>query len=176
MQHFQYIKYLCAAFLLCFNAPYLLADDHTSNNIKTLAQGQASPKAQIESIGWIAGSWEGEIWDGRFEEIWSEPSAGSMMASFKYMEGDNVGFYEIITIMEENESLILKLKHFSADLTGWEKEDETVDFKLADIQADAVYFNGYTFKRVSDNEMHVFVFVDNDGKSQEIQFTFNRKR
>lgn len=175
MRRFQYINYLLMTFILCLNSSLLLANDQASSNIKTLAKGQISPKAQIDSVGWIAGYWQGEIWDGRFEEIWSEPSAGSMMASFKYMEGDNIGFYEIITIVEESDSLMIRLKHFSADLTGWEKEDETVDFKLVDVQPDAVYFDGYTFKHISDNEMHVYVIVDSDGKSEEVKFTFKRK-
>lgn len=143
-------------------------------NVKQLAQGQHQPNAQVESVAWIAGHWTGEIWGGKFVEIWSPPSAGSMMASFKYIQDDHVGFYELITIVEEDDSLILRLKHFSPDLTGWEKEDETVDFKLVELQPNVAYFDGYTFKKITDTEMHVFVLIDHDGKQEETQFTFRR--
>ena len=42
---------------------------------------QLEPK--LENIAWIAGTWHGEAFGGQTEEIWSEPSGGSMMASFK---------------------------------------------------------------------------------------------
>jgi hypothetical protein len=173
MQYFENIKHLCAAVIFSLVSATPIAAN-TDSNIITLAQGQNSPKAKIMDVSWIAGYWQGEIWGGQFEEVWSQPSAGSMMASFKYMEDDTVGFYEIITLVEEGDSLMLRLKHFSPDLTGWEKEDETVDFRLAKLTPNAVYFDGYTFKRINENEMHVFVLVDNDGKSQETQFIFKR--
>ncbi|TDF39673.1 hypothetical protein EYS14_09210 [Alteromonadaceae bacterium M269] len=145
------------------------------SNTKVFDEGKGSPKAKVENVGWISGHWEGEIWDGRFEEIWSPPLAGSMMASFKYMEEDQVGFYELITIVEEEESLTLRLKHFSSDLSGWEKEDETIDFRLVELKPDTAYFDGYTFKRISNNEMHVFILLENEGETQETQFVFKRR-
>ena len=53
-----------------------------------------------------------------------------MMGSFRMIENDTVNFYELMTITEQDESLILKLKHFSSDLKGWEEKDTTVDFPL----------------------------------------------
>jgi hypothetical protein len=37
-------------------------------------------------------------------------------------------FYELLTIVEENGSLMLRLKHFN--LTGWEDKLKTIDFPL----------------------------------------------
>jgi len=41
-----------------------------------------------------------------------------------------VDFYEIGPIIEKDNSLLLQLKHFGADLKSWEKKDETQDFEL----------------------------------------------
>jgi hypothetical protein len=175
MHYLKYIKYVYAALILCIS-PISLKAANTDNNILTLAQGQNSPDAKIEDVSWIAGYWQGEIWGGTFEEIWSEPSASSMMASFKYVEDNHVVFFEIMTIVEADKSLLLRLKHFNADLTGWEEKDETVDFELVDLQDDTAYFDGYTFKRVTPNEMYVYVLIDNDGKAEETHLIFKRKQ
>ena len=42
-------------------------------------------------------------------------------------------FYEICTIVEENNSLVLKLKHLNRDLTGSEEKDEVRAFPLAPL-------------------------------------------
>jgi hypothetical protein len=144
-------------------------------NTEYLATGTDSPKASIEDVNWISGSWQGEIWGGQFEENWSEPSAGSMMASFKFTENKQVKFYELMTISEHQGSLILRLKHFGHDLKGWEQKNQSMNFKLVRLANKVAYFEGYTYKMISRDEMHVFVVIDTDGKKQETQFVFTRK-
>ena len=92
---------------------------------------QLEPK--LENIAWISGTWHGEAFGGKTEEIWSEPSGGSMMATFKLINEGKVTFYEIEIIREIENSLILQLKHFGSDLKGWESKDDTVDFPLKEI-------------------------------------------
>ena len=120
-----------------------------SQDIKTL-----EPK--LENIAWISGTWYGEAFGGITEEIWSEPSGGSMMASFKLINDDKVTFYEIEVIREIENTLILQLKHFGPDLKGWETKDETVDFPLKEITETKVVFEGMTFEKISDTEITVF--------------------
>jgi len=79
-------------------------------------QEQLDPK--LENIAWISGTWHGEAFGGEVEEIWSAPSGGSMMATFKLVVDGEVGFYEIEIIREIENSLLLQLKHFRADLKG----------------------------------------------------------
>ena len=84
-------------------------------------ENQLEPK--LEHISWISGTWHGEAFGGQTEEIWSEPSGGSMMASFKLINDEKVTFYEIEVIREIENSLVLQLKHFGPDLKGWETKD-----------------------------------------------------
>lgn len=133
-----------------------------------------SPK--LENIAWISGTWHGEAFGGKVEEIWSEPSGGSMMATFKLLVEGQIGFYEIEVIREINNSLLLQLKHFKANLKGWETKDETVDFPLKYITKDKVVFEGMTFQRISDTQMTVFVDVKNDaGEIEELKFEYTRQ-
>lgn len=138
-----------------------------------LANPTLEPK--LENIKWIAGNWKGEAFGGQTEENWSEPSGGSMMATFKLIDKGQVAFYEIEIIREVENSLILQLKHFDNDLSGWETKDETVDFTLKEITANKVVFEGMTFEKVSDNEMNVYVDIhQNDGTTEIVKFNYKK--
>jgi hypothetical protein len=130
---------------------------------------------KLENIKWISGNWKGEAFGGQTEENWSEPSGGSMMATFKLINDGEVSFYEIEIIREIENSLILHLKHFDTDLKGWETKNETVDFPLLKLTATQVIFKGMSFEKVSDNEMNVYVDIKNDNGDIEL-VKFNYKK
>ena len=130
---------------------------------------------KLENIKWIAGNWKGEAFGGQTEENWSEPSGGSMMATFKLIDNNKVAFYEIEIIREVENSLILQLKHFDNDLKGWETKDETVDFPLKEITANKVVFEGMTFEKINDNEMNVYVDIhQKDGSIETVKFNYKK--
>jgi hypothetical protein len=102
-------------------------------------------------------------------------NGGSMMASFRLIKDGKVLFYEIEIIREVNETLILQLKHFNNDLKGWESKDDTVDFPLKEITATKVVFEGMTFEKIADNEMHVSVDThNNDGSTSTLKFKYKK--
>lgn len=140
---------------------------------ETPIEGKLSPR--LENIAWIAGTWHGEAFGGITEEIWSEPSGGSMMATFKLINDGKVTFYEIEVIREIENTLILQLKHFGPDLKGWETKDETVDFPLKEITKTKVVFEGMTFEKISANEMDIYVDIKNDdGKVEIVKFNYKK--
>ncbi len=144
------------------------------NHTRQLAEGEKSPPASIADVSWIQGHWRGEAFGGITEEIWSPPLGGSMMCAFKLVVEDKVKFYELVTLVEENGSLILRLKHFHANLQGWEMKEETVDFRLVKISENALYFEGFTFERINDNELDIYVLIGSDGKTEEAKFPYER--
>jgi hypothetical protein len=158
---------------LIFSQTLIAANDFP--NTLTYKENVGSPKAKITDISWLQGYWQGEIWDGHAEEIWSNPLAGSMMASFKFATAEAVKFYEIITLFEQDESLVLRLKHFSSALQGWEDKDQYMEFKLVKLTENIAYFDKYTYQLVSPNELHVFVVIEDKGIKQETKFVFRRK-
>lgn len=139
-----------------------------------LEAGQASPAAKIADAAWIQGHWRGEAFGGITEEIWSPPLGGSMMCAFKLVVNEEVKFYELVTLLEENGSLILRLKHFHANLKGWETKEETVDFHLVKISENAIYFEGFTFERISEDQMDIYVMIGSDGKTEETKFAYQK--
>ena len=80
----------------------------------TVSIAQKAPK-----YDWLAGSWEGGgFFGGRLEEVWSQPDEnGVMMGMYRHYNSDgSFNFYEFLILDEEG----LHLKHFNADLEGWE--------------------------------------------------------
>ncbi|WP_243471441.1 DUF6265 family protein [Winogradskyella sp. MH6] len=143
--------------------------------LNTYSQEKKTLEPKLENIAWIAGAWHGEAFGGITEEIWSEPSGGSMMATFKLIVDEKVQFYEIEVIREIEDSLILQLKHFRSDLKGWETKDETVDFPLREITENKVVFEGMTFEKVSSNEMNVYVDIKNEnGTVETVKFNYKK--
>jgi hypothetical protein len=144
-----------------------------SANTKVLGTS-ASPPATLKEVEWMAGHWRGEAFGGITEEIWSPPLGGSMMCSFKLVKDGKVSFYEIVALMEEAGSLIIRLKHFHGDLKGWEERDKTIDFPLVKLEGNRAYFDGMTFERVSGDELNVFVMIGKPGEEKEVLFNYKR--
>lgn len=164
------MRFIIALFILGLSPNIASAQSH----IKSLGEGTSSPAATVEQVAWVAGHWKGEAFGGDTEEIWSKPTAGSMMGSFKLSEEETVVFYELCLFREVEETLLFQLKHFGADLKGWEAQDETVDFPLVEMTKDAAYFDGITFERISKDEMHVYVRIEDEGKVEDVQFVYHR--
>jgi len=140
-----------------------------------IAQEKKTLEPKLKNISWISGNWKGEAFGGLTEENWSEPSGGSMMATFKLINDGKVSFYEIEIIREVENTLILQLKHFNNDLKGWETKNETVDFPLKEITPTKAVFEGMTFEKVNDNEMNVYVDIhQKDGAIETVKFNYTK--
>jgi hypothetical protein len=159
------------------------SQSRTTNTI-ALAADAARPQATLDAIGWLAGGvWRGDGLGGVTEERWSAPAGGAMMGMFRLVKKgadgkDAVVFYEFLTIVEEGGSLAMKLKHFNADLTGWEEKDRFVTFRLARVDPDAVHFDGLTFRREGPDRMTIFLALRDSktGTMSEEVFRMSRSR
>jgi len=132
------------------------------------------PPATLENVKWLAGHWRGEAFGGITEEIWSPPLGGSMMCAFRLIKDNKVDFYELCTIVEDNNTLLLRIKHFHPDLKGWEDKDVTVDFPLVKVTNDRLYFEDFTIEKVSPNEINMYVVIQSSGKESEVKFNYKR--
>lgn len=143
---------------------------------KQLKQGDAPARALLSEIAWLEGHWRGEAFGGIAEEIWSPPLGDSMFFSFRLIDDSGVQFYELGHIIQQENSLLLQLKHFSKDLKGWEAKDETVDFKLVEKDNNTFYFEGFTIERLDQNHINMYVLTGEDDKAQEILFSYQKYR
>lgn len=130
---------------------------------------------KIEELSWITGNWKGNAFDGIVEENWSEPSGGSMMATFKLIVDNKVVFYELEIIREINNTLVLQLKHFNSDLVGWETKEETIDFPLIELTENKAVFEGMIFERISATQMNVSVDLkQKDGSIKTLTIEYSK--
>lgn len=146
-----------------------------AQNTLSFTDTSVSPKATLNDVSWIAGHWKGEAFGGMAEEIWSPPLGDSMMFVFKLVSEGKVRFYEIGHIRHKDETLVLQLKHFDSSLKGWEDKEETVDFKLVNLEGNRVYFDGFTLERISEREINLYVVMDHkDGSMEEVKFNYKK--
>lgn len=147
----------------------------TAQNTLSLQEGESSPPAVISQLEWMTGHWSGEAFGGITEEIWSPPAAGSMMFVFRLIAENEIGFYEMGQVRELNNTLVFELKHFGADLKGWEEKDEVQQFRFIKADADRMYFEGFTFERLNDQEINIYGLIGNeDGTAEEVKFNYKR--
>lgn len=141
----------------------------------SLNGGEVSSPALISQIEWMTGHWKGEAFGGITEEIWSPPAAGSMMFVFRLIVDNEINFYEIGQVRELNNTLVFELKHFGAELKGWEEKDEVQQFKFIKAEANRMYFEGFTFERINDQEINIYGLIENeDGSAEEVKFNYKR--
>ncbi|MCK0129836.1 DUF6265 family protein [Erythrobacter sp. F6033] len=111
-------------------------------------EGFKSPPATLDQMDWLVGQWTGTgIQGAPAMESWLPESGGTMVGTFVQEKPDGaIMFTEHMYLMEEGGTLALKLKHFNADLTGWEEKDGMLTFRLVAIEPCAAYFNALTLR------------------------------
>jgi Domain of unknown function (DUF6265) len=152
------------------------AQERLTERTLKLNPGKQSPPASVADMAWMAGSWNCEALGGLAEEIWSAPRNGGMMGMFRLIKNGSPVFYELFTLVEDNGSLILRLKHFNPNMTGWEEKDQTIDFPLVAKEPGVIYFDGMTFKRESPDAVTIFLAIHSkkDGGVREEAFRYTR--
>lgn len=138
--------------------------------VTTLAQNEPNGDTRLEvdpfdlaDLDWLVGYWVGEGFGGVCEEFWSPPVAGSMLGTFKMSDGGNqVTFYEIFTLTVDSAGLPqIKLKHFNADMTGWEKKDDYLTFSYKSKATNEITIGAVTYRNPSPDSLYVDVVLRN---------------
>jgi hypothetical protein len=105
---------------------------------------QNSQPVRIDRIAWLAGSWRGQAFGGDVEEIWNHPAGGMMTGMFRLIDKGKVIFMEFEQIVEQENSLVFKVKHFTLAFVGWEEKEKAVEFKLLSAGENELRFDGLT--------------------------------
>lgn len=144
----------------------------TTNTLR-LEAGKTGEKAKIQDMKPLIGTWRGVGLGGMVEEVYSEPQDGVMMGMFRFLDKGKTDFYEFIAVLEENETLIVRLKHFDSGLKGWEEKDKTTDFRFVKKEKNRMYFEGQTFEFIGKNKLNIYVAIgQKDGSVKEEVFSY----
>lgn len=139
--------------------------------------GSSAPPAEIHALAWLEGQWRGEGIDGApATESWLAPAGDTMVGTFvQEKAGGGILFTEHMQIMEDGGSLVLKLKHFNPDLTGWEEKDGMVTFRLLSLDHCLARFSGLTIRCDGPDKLVVAVRMKSDAaEPEELLFRFDR--
>jgi hypothetical protein len=143
----------------------------------SLGEGEMPEPISADAFRWMVGSWRGKGLGGDCVETWSEPLAGSLVGSFLFAEGGKPIFSELFTISPLENSVTLKLKHFGADMVGWEEKEKFVEFKFVKRVGNRYHFDGLTYIDVSPTQMQAIVRMKRkDGSTSELTFEFERSK
>lgn len=155
----------------------VVAQSRNTEHTFRLDDPEQRPPAKLEQVAWLTGSWTGTAFGQQFEEVWNPPSAGSMVGMFKlFDEEQGVSFYEIMLLVEQQDSLSLLVKHFSRDFVSWEDKTEHINFKLVAIEPEVIHFSGLSFYRKGPDAMDVYLAMRmKDQSLKEEHLVFRRQ-
>ena len=132
----------------------------------------------INVVSWLAGNWKREPFGGIAEEIWSQPVGGTMMGMFRLIDKGRVAFSEFEEIVEQDNILVFKVKHFTSAFVGWEEKEKSVDFKLVSSTGNEIHFEGLTLIKI-DEETCKYVITLRDkatGKTKDVEILYRREK
>lgn len=160
---------LCAALLPAIAT----AQSQLTPNTLKLNDPGARPRATLADLRLLVGHWQGEFMGGMAEEVWLPAAGGSMLGVYRLYKGNKVILYEIMIATEEEGSLVMKLKHFHADLKGWEEKDETTAFRFVKAAGNTAWFDGLTYRKQADGTLQGFLATRHgDDPVEEQAFTY----
>ncbi|HEX6199273.1 MAG TPA: DUF6265 family protein [Thermoanaerobaculia bacterium] len=152
------------------------------------AAPEAAPPAAVESLdtmAWLAGSWEGALGDDPVTEAWFPPVDGTMVGLFRWEKGGKVFLYELLRLAETPDGVTLEIKHFGGDFTGWEEKDEAKLFDLVEVTAegkavfaergDDVEHTRVTYRAEGDDAMVATFEETRKGKPVLLTFRYRRR-
>ena len=109
------------------------------------ATAAAAPLAacDVGDLGFMAGVWHSVKDDTRGEERWTLTSANTWSGSSWVTQGGKLSFAEALSIVPQDGSLEMHLRHFDGALNrAWEEREAPMRFRLATCEPGVAVFEG----------------------------------
>lgn len=165
---------LLGVFGFLINTSY--AQEPLTEHTYSLPKDAPLGSGKLADVAWLSGSWKGTAFGQQFEEVWNPASAGSMMGMWKLFDPEKgVNFYEILLLKEQDDGLVLLVKHFSKDFVAWEEKDQFVTFRLVKVEEEAVHFSGLSFYKNGPDRIDGYIVMNHkDGSKTEHHLAYQR--
>jgi hypothetical protein len=147
--------------------------------VAPIGNGQQPQNAALSPLAFLTGRWMSEERTEVQEENWSPVIGNSMTGSFRIVQSGRPVFYEFWAVELDENRPVLKLKHFNADLAGWEEKNASTKMPLvSNAEDDAVFAEedgsvSLHYHRIGDRLTCTVHHVRN-GKSSDETFTLMR--
>lgn len=149
------------------------------------ASGRSAPA--LAELEWLAGAWVLERPGEHLEERWSGPVGNSMVGHFRWIRGGELWITELVSITEEEDgSVLFRLRHFGAEMTPWEAEDDPFTYRLTESEAGRATFtiieprpgrpHRFTFMPLPGDSLLVRLEGEEDGRPSTQDFRYGRRR
>ncbi len=141
----------------------------------TLDDDEARYTVDIKQANWLVGTWRGNGFGGTVEEVWLPAAHGQMIGTFRHHRDDDAGFSEIMSLGEFDGQTLLRVKHFNPDFTGWETQEESVDFRFVNSEFRTLRFRGLTLVSPAPDRLEVYIAMrGSDGELREERLQYRR--
>jgi Domain of unknown function (DUF6265) len=81
---------------------------------------------ELTDFSWLAGTWQGTWGPRTVEQAWTFPASAAMSGTMQITERGKSFVTEIFVVLQDDSSIELKTRHFTANLTPWEKTEPSV--------------------------------------------------
>ncbi len=122
----------------------------------------------ISELASMEGRWVGQAFGGEVEEIWTARTGNTMWGMFRVIKNGQTQLAEIEQLIEQNDSLHYRVRHFNGDFIGWEDKQDYVQFPFVRLIENGVVFDGLKIIFLDENTMKHFIQLSN-GKSSEVE-------
>lgn len=147
------------------------------------ASGQQESVASLSDFTWLEGTWRGPGPGGSVAEIhYMAPRAGVLPSIFRLERDGRVLVLETITLVEEEDALMLYVRHFSPALEAMEKE-RPLTLRLVGREGDTFLFENVYEENPRRSELERTgpdsfrswsELLRNDGTTSEIEVEYTR--
>lgn len=145
------------------------------------AQTPPPPKPKLQDLAFLTGHWVDSSEGHLSEEVWSEPSGDSMVGMWRFVSEGKVRLFELLSIREEADGIVLRLRHFDPAFVAREEKGAPVVLPLVERTERYARFSGpasgpageltVSYRRDGDA---LKATVTKDGKSEEFRFRLMR--
>ncbi len=95
----------------------------------------------IDQLAWLTGRWISEDGGQYIEETWSPARGDAMVGALRWARNGSVWLYELMSIEEEEDGLVFRLRHFDRNLAPWKSEaDGPLTYPLQNFGENMVIF------------------------------------
>lgn len=127
---------------------------------------QEAPAVTVEDFAWLEGRWIGEGPEGATAEIhYLAPKAGVLVGTFRLVQADRLIVLELITLVNGEEGVEMRVRHFDGTLTVFE-EDHPLTLVLQEAGDDL-----YRFRNVYEGEDPVVAEVRVLGPDRHVSWS-----
>lgn len=95
---------------------------------------------KLSSLEWIIGNWHTKTENGTMEEYWYPVLGDAMAGWFRWKKDDAIFLYEFMLFQEIEKHVVLKIKHFDANLEGWEENHAWIHYEAWISEPNKVIF------------------------------------